>query len=313
MDALQRLEQSGYRFDVDGERLTYRYEPPTGRPMSEEPVKVQEVVSEWAAPLLAELGRNREAVVRRLRARLEWESVWDDWCAATQVHKENPVLDAEACVMADLRFSNRLNELAIAARFPFYNGGQVDLGVAGWLRFGTEFMREALQLAMRDDAGNPPAPDNGGPLVPCYMPEVSVSLSNRENKESDTMGILIQQTTFEVLPVGEYRVRIADISEVEGRFGAQLQFKVEVSDGPHAGSEFPVWCSKVFSPKSKLYQWVEAALAVPIPKEFTLNTDNLIGREVLATVLVKELEGGGEANRVERVRPVKAIQRQADF
>ena len=51
MDALRKLEVGGFVFDVgDGERLTYRHAPREGRPMSEAPVTVQEVVAEWAAP-----------------------------------------------------------------------------------------------------------------------------------------------------------------------------------------------------------------------------------------------------------------------
>jgi len=32
----------------------------------------------------------------------------------------------------------------------------------------------------------------------------------------------------------------------------------------------------VFSPKSRLYQWAAAALAVPIPKDYTFDSDNLL-------------------------------------
>ena len=306
IDTLKRLEESGYVFGIDGDRLTYRYEPRGDRPMSEAPRATQEVVAEWAAPLLAEVRREREALVRVLRARLEWESVWDDWCAASVAHRENPLLtDPEALETADLRFINRLNELAIDARWPFYNGGPVDQGAEGWLRQGTELMREALGYALGDGPGTVAAPDLGGPIVPCYVPAANVTLNQSQEKESDTMGIKIAQTTFEVFPVGEYRVKIMDISEAEGRFGPQVQLRLQICDGPHRGAELLSWCSRVFSPKSKLYQWTEAALGVPIPRDYAFDSDNRLGREVVATVMVRELEGGGEANRVERVRAAR--------
>jgi hypothetical protein len=309
MEALQELEVGGYVFDVkDDDRLTYRHAPREGWPLSEQPPEIQEIVGEWAAPLLAEIQSKRAAVIQVLRARLEWESVWDDWCAAAKMQQEELLLDRDECQMANLRYMRRLNELSIAAKWPFYNGGPVDQGEQGWMLYGTQLMREALDVAL-GDGRTKAEPDRGGPLMPCYEPQVTVSLENSQNKENKAMGIRIEQTKFEVLPVGEYRVKILDVSEAEGKFGPQLQFKVQVSDGPHAGAELLSWCSRTFSPKSKLYQWVESALAVPIPKEYTLDTDTLIGREALATVMVRELDGGGEANRVERVRAVREIQR----
>jgi hypothetical protein len=311
MDALKRLEQNGYVFTAEGDRLTYRYESPNGQPMSAAPQAVQEVVGEWAAPLLAEVRDDRAAVLKQLRARLEWASVWDDWCAASEMHRRNPLLDDEASMLADLRFINRLNELAIDARWPFYNGGPVDQGEAGWLRLGTQVMREALGYALSDGPGTTAEPDRGGSLVPCYLPEANVTVNSSQAKESDTMGIKIEQTKFEVLPTGEYRARIVDISQVEGRFGPQLQLKMAVSDGPHSETEFLSWCNPVFSPKSRLFQWVEAALAVPVPPDYDLDTDDLLGREVLATVIVKQATDGAEVNRVEQVRAVRGAARRA--
>ena len=43
--------------------------------------------------------------------------------------------------------------------------------------------------------------------------------------------------------------------------------------------------NRVFSPKSKLYQWVEAALSVPVPPDYDLDTDDLLDREVTGYVL----------------------------
>jgi hypothetical protein len=48
---------------------------------------------------------------------------------------------------------------------------------------------------------------------------------------------------------------------------------------------------------------------VSIPKDYTFDSDNLIGRDILASLAVRELDGGGEVNRVDRVRAVTAIQK----
>jgi len=108
-----------------------------------------------------------------------------------------------------------------------------------------------------------------------------------------------------VLPEGEYRLRIDGIAAAEGKFHDQLQVKLAVAAGPYAGTTFYSWMNRVFSPKSKLYQWVEAALAAAVPPDYDLDTDDLLGREVTGYVIVKPLSDGGEVNRVERVRATR--------
>ncbi len=49
---------------------------------------------------------------------------------------------------------------------------------------------------------------------------------------------------------------------------------------------------------------------MPVPADYDLDTDDLVGREVMAYVIVKELVGGGEVNRVERVRAAKVAGRK---
>ncbi len=52
-----------------------------------------------------------------------------------------------------------------------------------------------------------------------------------------------------------------------------------------------------FSPQvSRLYEWVEAAMAMPVPKSYTFDSDHLIGREVIATLVVR---GAGRRRRGE--------------
>ena len=118
------------------------------------------------------------------------------------------------------------------------------------------------------------------------------------------MGIRIEQTTCEAIPTGEYQAVITEIEAVEGKFGPQLQIKCEINAGPQAANTFLCWVSTRFSPRSRLYEWVEAALATRVPRTYTFDSDHLIGREVIVTLVVRELDGGGEVNRVDRVRAV---------
>jgi hypothetical protein len=127
------------------------------------------------------------------------------------------------------------------------------------------------------------------------------------------MGIKIEQTTFDAVPTGDYKAVITAIEQVEGKFGPQLQIKSEIHHGPYAGNTFLCWVSPKFSPKSRLYEWVEAALGMAVPKTYTFDSDHLIGREVVATLVVRELDGGGEVNRVDRVRAAGKEQEKLSF
>ena len=168
----------------------------------------------------------------------------------------------------DNAYLRRLADLAKVAELPCYDGGQVNLRAEGWDRVAERIL---------DDW--------------------------RANyKENDEMGIKIEQTTYDAVPTGDYKAVITAIEQVEGKFGPQLQIKSEINTGPYAGNTFLCWVSPKFSPKSRLYEWVEAALAMPVPKTYTFDSDHLIGREVVATLVVRELDGGGEVNRVDRVR-----------
>lgn len=172
----------------------------------------------------------------------------------------------------DVEHLERMQDLAIRGQLGCFDGEDIDLGAEGW-ELVTK--RQIQVLA---------------------------------EKEKQEMGIKIEQTTYDAVPTGEYKAVITEISPAEGKFGPQLQIKSEINDGPYAGNTFLCWVSPKFSPKSRLYEWVEAALAMPVPKSYTFDSDHLIGREVIATLVVRELDGGGEVNRVDRVRAVPKAQ-----
>ncbi len=168
--------------------------------------------------------------------------------------------------LRDEMYWRQLVMLATQAEWPCYDGAGNDLGAAGWHRL----MEQQIQ-----------------------------QLSKKEND----MGIKIEQTTYDVVPTGEYRAVISEITAAEGKFGPQLQIKGTINAGPYAGNTFLCWVSTKFSPKSKLYEWVEAALGT-VSKSYVFDSDDLIGKEVTATLVVRELDGGGEVNRVDRVKGI---------
>jgi hypothetical protein len=113
---------------------------------------------------------------------------------------------------------------------------------------------------------------------------------------------IIQQQSYEVLPVGEYAAHIRAVEETEGVYGPQLKFHFEL-EGAHAGREIIGWCSATFSPKSKLYSWARAAFGRDIPPTYDLDTRHLEGRRVRLALVTRAGDDGTEYNRVDSVRP----------
>lgn len=289
MDAMKRLEQAGFKFGLGDNRVAvYHFDPNDGGPpMGERPRAVQQVVYERYAADLAEVQARPDEVKAVIMARSEWGATYEDykgWLAGRDVTR----LDDEE-VIQEYAYRVRLASLSEDARWPYYDGGQEDQGPQMWRLLAERLRQEYAAERRRRGAAT------------------SETEPTTDDKEKQTMGIKIEQTKFVVLPEGEYKLRIVEIAEAEGKFHDQLQVKLEVANGPHAGATFYSWMNRVFSPKSKLYQWVEAALAVPVPPDYDLDTDDLLEREVTGYVIVKPLDGGGEVNRVERVRAAREV------
>ena len=289
MDAMKRLERAGFKFGLGDNRVgVYHFDPGDGGPpISQRPREVQQVMFESYAADLAEVRARPDEVKAVIMARSEWGATYEDykgWLAGRDVTR----LDDEE-VIQEYAYRVRLASLSEDARWPYYDGGQEDQGPQMWRLLAERLRQEYAAERRRRGAAT------------------SETEPTTDDKEKQTMGIKIEQTKFVVLPEGEYKLRIVEIAEAEGKFHDQLQVKLEVANGPHAGATFYSWMNRVFSPKSKLYQWVEAALAVPVPPDYDLDTDDLLDREVTGYVIVKPLDGGGEVNRVERVRAAREV------
>lgn len=114
------------------------------------------------------------------------------------------------------------------------------------------------------------------------------------------MGFKIQQKVYEVLPTGDYPATIEAIELSDGQYGQQLKFSFGL-DGKN--QTLWGWASASFTTKSKLYGWTRAAFGGrPIPPNYTLDTDDLIGKQVLLTVVVATKDDGAEFNKIENVR-----------
>ncbi len=117
------------------------------------------------------------------------------------------------------------------------------------------------------------------------------------------MGFTIQQKTYEVVPTGDYPAEIDQIDLEQGQFGEQLKFTFRLLNRED-GKTMWGWASASFTPKSKLYAWTRAAMGgQTIPPSYNLNTDHLIGKRVLLTVVISRKDDGAEYNKIQDVRP----------
>lgn len=117
------------------------------------------------------------------------------------------------------------------------------------------------------------------------------------------MGIRIRQTKTQLHPVGEYRAVIADISAAEGEFGPQCEFTFGLIDVDPDIAVIRGWATQKFSPRSKLYAWTKAARGGGlIPEDYTFDSDDLIDKEVLLTLVIRDREDGSQFNRIDLVK-----------
>jgi len=117
--------------------------------------------------------------------------------------------------------------------------------------------------------------------------------------------IVVKQTHFEPIPVGEYVAKIGNVEEEEGQFGPQLRIEFTLDK---EGRTLIGWASRTFSPKSKLYAWSRAAFGGrAIPLDWDFDSDAILGRTVRLVVITQtKADTGEEYNRITDVKPARA-------
>ena len=112
----------------------------------------------------------------------------------------------------------------------------------------------------------------------------------------------ITQTVYEGLEPGAYPAELVNVEEREGGWGSYLLFTFKIVGNGHEGVNVSGAASAKFSPKSKLYQWAKALFGQVIPRDYSLDTDNLLGRRCILELDVEETTDG-TFNRIVGVRP----------
>jgi len=117
----------------------------------------------------------------------------------------------------------------------------------------------------------------------------------------------VEQSVYEVLPAGQYAAKLVDAKEEAGNWGQYAKFTFEVEGGEYSGVNVTACASAKFSSRSKLYKWSKALFGKPIPKAYTLDTADLLGRHCILGLEVIE-DDGSEFNRVESIFPAQKQQ-----
>ena len=118
------------------------------------------------------------------------------------------------------------------------------------------------------------------------------------------MVITIQST--EPLPTGEYRVKVAELTTVEGRYGEQLRWRLQVVQGDYAGRLLTAFCNPSGNPASKCGRWVAALLGRSLQTGEQIELATLVGKEARAVVIVKVAADGREVNAVQELLPLRS-------
>ena len=110
----------------------------------------------------------------------------------------------------------------------------------------------------------------------------------------------------ELPPVGEFVLRLAELTTVEGKYGEQLRYKFEIAQtGEYAGRVLYAYATPSGNPSSKCVRWASALLGRPLEAGEQLNLESLQGRLARAIVLVKQASDGREVSAIQELLPLK--------
>lgn len=119
------------------------------------------------------------------------------------------------------------------------------------------------------------------------------------------MGVVITVQESDPLPTGEYPVKLAELTTIDGKYGEQLRFKFEVVRGNYAGRTLIAFATPSGSPASKCVRWASALLERTLQAGEQVDLESLIGRYARAVVVVKSTADGREVNTIQEILPAR--------
>jgi len=124
------------------------------------------------------------------------------------------------------------------------------------------------------------------------------------------MGIQVHRTESQPIPAGLCAATVENVAQETGKFGEQLKVKFLIDEVGFEGKTLTGWTNQTFSPKSKLFSWVKAAVfgGRDIPKTYQVfDADHLLGRRVLLSVDTVESPEGETYNKIKDLLPFRRM------
>ncbi|MCL6474428.1 MAG: DUF669 domain-containing protein [Firmicutes bacterium] len=139
---------------------------------------------------------------------------------------------------------------------------------------------------------------------PAQADEIEPEPNHKPHHTTEVNHMKLVWQDSEPLPTGEYLVRVASITEKEGKYSLQLQWMFRVLEPGYEGRELIAYTNATNSTTAKLAQWARALGCEVVPGE-EFDTDELVGRKAIAVVVVKPSQQGNRYNHVENLLPVR--------
>jgi hypothetical protein len=111
---------------------------------------------------------------------------------------------------------------------------------------------------------------------------------------------------------GIYPAVVERLEVQNGTYGEYVRWNFIVTTPKGEAITVTGLTSMVFNPRSKVYGWVAAISQKTYRVNEELDTDALHGKRCRVYLTVKELDGGGSINQVEKVLPLDADVRPDD-
>ena len=100
-------------------------------------------------------------------------------------------------------------------------------------------------------------------------------------------------------------MQVVNIEPTDGNFGPQFKWTLEVvKPEKFSGIQRGAWTSVSPNLKGKFMKWAGACLGRAIEKDEAIDTDDLIGAQVVATIVIKDGDDG-PFNKVDGIRTPK--------
>lgn len=101
------------------------------------------------------------------------------------------------------------------------------------------------------------------------------------------MGLIISMQAARTIPEGEYLAELISVEQKEGKRGEYIKFLFQIVEPGYEMNVSGI-CSKLLTPKSKLFKWVTAFEPQITAETNEIDLESFIGKKVIVEVALQE-------------------------